>query len=312
MSILTFVFLLLLSNTLFTRKKTDVLNISVIVRGENSESWNIMKEGMEQAASEMKVNLNFLTLSKENSVEEQKKLIDREISGKVDGILISPVDSKAMTEKLEAASGVMPIVMVESAIDTKKNLQYISCDNYSLGTSLAEEVIKNEGKTDIVLVKNNLQISSIYERYTGFIDAIMETDLNLNFWEISKGKSNLSEEIKNLIENSKGKVIVTFDTSILENIGKIKKELQEESGVIYPVSLYGTGTSNKVISYLEEGIVRATAVQNDFNVGYLGVKTVVDSINGKEIEKTTIHSTVVNSENMYSKENQPLLFPLVK
>lgn len=84
MSILTFVFLLLLSNTLFTRKKTDVLNISVIVRGENSESWNIMKEGMEQAASEMKVNLNFLTLSKENSVEEQKKLIDREISGKVD------------------------------------------------------------------------------------------------------------------------------------------------------------------------------------------------------------------------------------
>lgn len=140
----------------------------------------------------------------------------------------------------------------------------------------------------------------------------METDLNLNFWEISKGKSNLSEEIKNLIENSKGKVIVTFDTSILENIGKIKKELQEESGVIYPVSLYGTGTSNKVISYLEEGIVRATAVQNDFNVGYLGVKTVVDSINGKEIEKTTIHSTVVNSENMYSKENQPLLFPLVK
>lgn len=312
MSILTFVFLLLLSNTLFTRKKTDVLNISVIVRGENSESWNIMKEGMEQAASEMKVNLNFLTLSKENSVEEQKKLIDREISGKVDGILISPVDSKAMTEKLEDASGVMPIVMVESAIDTKENLQYISCDNYSLGTSLAEEVIKNEGKTDIVLVKNNLQISSIYERYTGFIDAIMETDLNLNFWEISKGKSNLSEEIKNLLENSKGKVIVTFDTSILENIGKIKKELKEESGVIYPVSLYGTGTSNKVISYLEEGIVRATAVQNDFNVGYLGVKTVVDSINGKEIEKTTIHSTVVNSENMYSKENQPLLFPLVK
>lgn len=312
MSILTFVFLLLLSNTLFTRKKTDVLNISVIVRGENSESWNIMKEGMEQAASEMKVNLNFLTLSKENSVEEQKKLIDREISGKVDGILISPVDSKAMTEKLEAASGVMPIVMIESAIDTKENLQYISCDNYSLGTSLAEEVIKNEGKKNIVLVKNNLQISSIYERYTGFIDAIMETDLNLNFWEISKGKSNLSEEIKNLLENSKGKVIVTFDTSILENIGKIKKELQEETGVIYPVSLYGTGTSNKVISYLEEGIVSATAVQNEFNVGYLGIKTVVDSINGKEIEKTTIHSTVVNSENMYSKENQPLLFPLVK
>lgn len=312
MSILTFVFLLLLSNTLFTRKKTDVLNISVIVRGENSESWNIMKEGMEQAASEMKVNLNFLTLSKENSVEEQKKLIDREISGKVDGILISPVDSKAMTEKLEAASGVMPIVMIESAIDTKENLQYISCDNYSLGTSLAEEVIKNEGKKNIVLVKNNLQISSIYERYTGFIDAIMETDLNLNFWEISKGKSNLSEEIKNLLENSKGKVIVTFDTSILENIGKIKKELQEETGAIYPVSLYGTGTSNKVISYLEEGIVSATAVQNEFNVGYLGIKTVVDSINGKEIEKTTIHSTVVNSENMYSKENQPLLFPLVK
>lgn len=312
MSILTFVFLLLLSNTLFTRKRPPVLNISVIVRGENSESWNIMKEGMEQAASEMNVNLNFLTLSKENSVEEQKKLIDREVSGRVDGLLISPVDSRAMAEKLEEASKAIPTVMIESAINTKEKLQYISCDNYSLGTSLAQEVIKNEGKKNIVLVKNNLQISSIYERYTGFIDAIMETDLNLNFWEISKDKSNLNEEIKNLLDNSKGKVIVTFDTSILENIGKIKKELQEGSGVVYPVSLYGTGTSNKVISYLEEGIVSATAVQNEFNVGYLGVKTVVDSINGKEEEKTIIHSTVVNGSNMYSKENQPLLFPLVK
>ena len=44
------------------------------------------------------------------------------------------------------------------------------------------------------------------------------------------------------------------------------------------------GSTSKIISFLEDKVINATAMQNEFNIGYLGVKTAVDMINGKNIE----------------------------
>ena len=86
--ITSFISILFLSSN----KETKIYNVSVIVRGRNSESWTIIKEGMEQAASEMNVNISFITLLEENNTKEQKELIAREVESKVDAIVISPAD----------------------------------------------------------------------------------------------------------------------------------------------------------------------------------------------------------------------------
>lgn len=72
-------FLLFLNNTLWHEKDIRIYNISIITRGRNSESLMIMRQGIEQAASEMNVNVSFVTLSEDNSIDEQKELIEREI-----------------------------------------------------------------------------------------------------------------------------------------------------------------------------------------------------------------------------------------
>ena len=54
-------------------------------------------------------------------------------------------------------------------------------------------------------------------------------------------------------------------------------------------------------------------MQNEFNVGYLSVKSAVLKIEGKKKNKTVnITSTIINSRNMYFKENQKLLFPIIR
>ena len=50
------------------------------------------------------------------------------------------------------------------------------------------------------------------------------------------------------------------------------------------VEIYGTGSTSKIISLLEDKVINATAMQNEFNVGYLGVKTAVSVINGENVE----------------------------
>ena len=107
-------------------------------------------------------------------------------------------------------------------------------------------------------------------------------------------------------------MVVTFDAGILEMVAEAKKDLTSINKEKSDVQIYGTGSTSKIISFLEDRVISATAIQNEFNVGYLGVETAVYKINRKNINNNTISSTIINKRNMYSEENQRLLFPFIR
>lgn len=307
-------FLLFLSDNLWHEKDKRTYNISIITRGRNSESSMIMRQGIDQAASEMNVNVSFVTLSEDNNIEEQKQLIEREIKNKADAIIISPVDYEEMTQSIEDAMKKVPVILFESTVKSDHVPQSISCDNYKLGASLGEELIKNGGVSkNIAIVKNNLECSSIKEKYDGFMSVMKNTKNNCVFWEIPEDKQlSYDNEANKLLENNNVDIVVTFDAGILESISEAKKDLSITKKDKASVEIYGTGSTSKIISFLEDKVINAIAIQNEFNVGYLSIKSAVYKINGKDIKNNTISSTVVNKENMYSEENQRLLFPFIR
>ncbi|WP_195428779.1 geranylgeranylglyceryl/heptaprenylglyceryl phosphate synthase [Clostridium sp. D46t1_190503_E9] len=294
------------------KKDVKVYNFSVIIRGKNSEGWRIIKEGMEQAASEMNVNIRFLTLLEENSIDEQTELIERELSNGTDAILISPTDYKAMANTIENIRKKIPVVLFESNIETKQNIPYVSCDNYKLGQSLAEEVVRNGNtRSRVSIIKSDLSCSSINERYLGFVDEINKSKNTYELLELPKDEVQLYNKVREIIENNETDVIVTFEPSILESVGKAKKYVSN-SDLKSSVELYGTGSTSLIISLIEENIINSIAMQNEFNVGYLSVKASVSQIEEKAIDDSVITSTIINNRNMYSKENQRMLFPFVR
>lgn len=317
--IILFLFLILssvlfLNETLWRDEGKKIYNISIITRGKNSESLMIMKQGIDQAASEMNVNISFVTLSEENNTDEQKQLIEREIKNKADAIIISPVDYEEMTEPIENAMKKVPVILFDSTVKSDNVLSSISCNNYNLGVNLGDEMLKNVNNVkNIAVVKNNLECSSIKERYDGFMSAIENTNSNCIFWEIKGDKqSTYYNEVKKLLEKDDVDAIVTFDTGILEEVSEAKKDLITTNKEKESVQIYGTGSTSKIISLLENKVINAIAIQNEFNVGYLSVKSAVSKIKGESINNNTISYTVVNTNNMYSEENQRLLFPFVR
>ena len=92
----------------------------------------------------------------------------------------------------------------------------------------------------------------------------------------------------------------------MEELAQIKKEKKLE------IELYGMGRTNKILSYLEEDIINSVAVQNEFNLGYLGVKIAVDKLNNKDTSSKTIDFSIINKSNMYWDDNQKILFPFIK
>lgn len=305
--------ILLLSDSLWSKNNIKRYKVSVIIRGTNSERWMIMKEGIDLAASEMNVEVSFITLSEENSAKEQTELIEREMKAGADAILISPVDYELMKVPIENAFKKVPIVLIESNIKSEEAIPYISCDNYQLGLSLAEEMVQMGNiRVRVAIIKNNLVCSSIRERYEGFMNTVTNTKNTYTFWELSNEDLDAYKKAKKIIGEDLADIVVAFDAGTLEEIGKAKKDLESEQKEKVKVEIYGVGSTNKIIYYLEEKIISGTAIQNEFNVGYLGVKTAVDIIRDEYIDKNKIYSTVINNRNMYSSENQRLLFPFVR
>ena len=311
--------LLLISSLLLLKesesKKIIVYDVAVITRGRNSDIWTRMKAGMEQASSEMNINLRFIYLLEENSVTEQKDILEREMNRGTDAIIISPADYTELSTLIENINKKIPIVLFESKIDTKQAIPYISCDNYKLGKNLGEELIKNGNtRSNIAVVKSDVSYSSIEERYVGFIEEISSSKNSYELIEMPLDDSKLYNQIKVLMEEDKFDVIVAFDTNALEAIGKAKKYVLNNSEIKNNnIDLYGTGCTSTIISLIEENIIKSISMQNEFNVGYLSVKDAVLKIQGKKIEKTVdIISTVINRKNMYSKENQKMLFPIIR
>ena len=124
------------------------------------------------------------------------------------------------------------------------------------------------------------------------------------------------------ILNGKGKIVVvkyvpgSGSTTNRENgfIDTIKKEFP---GIEIVDAQYGKDTvetalqvtEKALIDGLKEGAIDSLVAQNPFKMGYEGVKTVVDVLDGKEIESKRIDTkvTLVTKENLETTEIQALL-----
>ncbi|WP_300379406.1 substrate-binding domain-containing protein [Clostridium sp.] len=307
--ITSFISILFLSSS----KETKIYNIAVIVRGRNSESWTIIKEGMEQAASEMNVNISFITLLEENNIKEQKELIEREIENKVDSIVISPADYLELTKIIEITNKKIPVILFESNIETQTKIPYISCDNEELGKKLAEEVVRNGNlRNNITILRSRGNFSSTNERIKGFIKELKLSKNSYEFLDLPKDEVEISLKINEIIEKNSTDVVISFEPNVLEILGKAKKNFNSVNKIKSKIEVYGSGSSSAIVSLIEENIINGIAMQNEVNLGYLSIKAAVEKIEKKEIDKGKINSTIINSENMYSKENQRILFPIVR
>ena len=307
--IVSFISILFLSSD----KERKIYDVAVIVRGRNSERWTIIKEGMEQAASEMNVNISFITLLEENNIKEQKELIEREVENKVDAIVISPSDYLELTNIIESTNKKIPVVLFESNIQTQDEIPYISCDNEELGKNLTEEVVKNGNlRSGIIILRSQVNVSSINERINGFIEELKLSKNTYEFLDLPKDEEEISLKINDIIKNSSTNVLVTFEPNILEIVGKVKRNFNNSKKNKSKIEVYGSGSSNVIVSLIEENIINGIVMQNEVNLGYLSIKIAVDKIEKNKIDSSKINSTIINSRNMYSKENQRMLFPIVK
>jgi ribose transport system substrate-binding protein len=157
--------------------KSKKWRVMVIPKGTSHEFWKTIHAGAMKAAQELgNVDVIWQGPQKEDDRVTQIQLIQSAIAAGVDGIVLAPLDARALVEPVEAAvARGIPVVIFDSGLETKKIVAYVATNNYHGGVLAAErigELMKGEG--NLILLRYAVGSESTEQREKGFTDTLSQ------------------------------------------------------------------------------------------------------------------------------------------
>ncbi|MDQ2732501.1 MAG: substrate-binding domain-containing protein, partial [Armatimonadota bacterium] len=294
------------------------LRIAVIPKGTTHEYWKSIHAGALKAQKELaghgqNVEIIWKGTEKEDDRNSQVDLVDNFVTQKVSGMVLAPLDEHALAQPIETASSKgIPVVVIDSGVDTDKYASFVATDNekggHLAGDRLAE-LLNKKGR--VIMLRYEVNSASTELREKGFMDAISKyPGIKVVSQDQHAGSSpaTAQEASENLLNRFKGGVDGIFTPNESSTVGMRQALIQ--AGLINKVKFVGFDASAILLDALQKKELQGLVVQNPFNMGYLGVMTDVDAINKKKVEKRIDTGvTLVTPENMNSPDNQELLHP---
>ena len=149
--------------------------IIVIPKGTTHEFWKTLHAGVIKGAEALgNVDLIWQGPQKEDDRVQQIQLVQNAIAAQVDGIVIAPLDSKALVKPVEdAVAKGIAVVVIDSALESTATVAYVATNNYHggvLGAQRLGQVLGGEGK--IILLRYAVGSESTEQRERGFVDTM--------------------------------------------------------------------------------------------------------------------------------------------
>ena len=119
--------------------KTKKWRVIVIPKGTTHEFWKTLHAGTLKAADELgNVDVIWQGPQKEDDRVQQIQLVQNAIAAGVDGIVLAPLDARALVDPVEAAVAKgIPVVIFDSALESTKIMSYVATNNYNGGVLAA-------------------------------------------------------------------------------------------------------------------------------------------------------------------------------
>jgi ribose transport system substrate-binding protein len=289
------------------------LKVSVIVKGTANSFWKTMEAGADAAGKEDNVEILFDGPTPEGDVLNQVNLVETQITNKVDGLVLAACDSNALVKPVqEAAKKGIPVVMVDSGItDTATPVCYIATDNVKGGQVAAETLAKAIGeKGNVALLGIAKGSASSDQRDQGFLDGIKKyPNIHLVATQYSQNKVETAVDQLTNILTAHPDIVGVFATSEANGVGAANALKQRKLNG--KVSLIAFDSSKEEVSALEDGTILALMVQDPYQMGYKGVKTIEQALKKEPIAAKTMDSglKVVTKQNMADPDIAKLLPP---
>ena len=262
--------------------------IAVIPKGTSSVFWESVHAGAEKAGEEFGYEISWNGPELESDRERQIQIVEDFIALKVAGIVLAPNGSNALVPKVEEMfARNIPCVIIDSEIDTDKYVSFAATNNYQGGVIAARRMGKIlDGKGKVIVVKFMPGSGSTTNRENGFIDTIEKEFTGIEIVDTKYGMATVetalqaAEDLLTKHTELDGLYACNAGTSVGS------AQALQSQGRAESIKMVGFDAEETLIDKLKSGVIDSLVVQDPFKMGYIGVKTLVDKLNGKEVPKS--------------------------
>ncbi len=287
--------------------------VAVIPKGTTHVFWKSVEAGALQAARELDVDVIWKGPLKENDRAQQIQVVQQFIADHVDGIVLAPLDSKALLGPVRSAvhQGI-PVVVCDSALEGQPGRDFVSfvaTNNKTGGILAGKELAKLLGdRGRVVLLRYMVGSASTQNREMGFEEALsscpsVEIISDNRYAGATAGEAQTTAlNMVDQLRDADG-VFCPNESSTNGMLQALRKE-----NLAGQIKFVGFDASPPLVEALRAGEIDALVVQNPRRMGYLGVKTLIRHLDGEPVELTIDTGVkLVTRDNLDDPEVQRMI-----
>lgn len=297
------------------------LTVAVIPKGTTHEFWKGIHAGSLKAARELsgdgtEIEVIWKGPLREDDREQQIQVVEGFSSQGVNGIVLAPLDNRALVRPVEEAKRAgVPTVIIDSALESDNIVSFVATDNRKGGVLAADkmgELLGGKGK--VLVLRYQEGSASTQDREDGFIEELKKkfpgVELISSDQYAGATRDTAKRASENLLNRFGDDVQGIFTPNESSTAGMLLA--LQDIGKAGKITFIGFDTSETFTEAMRNKQLQGFVVQNPFNMGYLGVRTMVEHLRGKPVEKRIDTGvTLVTADNLNSPEVQTLLHPPV-
>ena len=296
---------------LYNKNENKAERIAVIIPDIEESQWAAFKYGLKMASQEYGVNTVLISKANINMSEDEIEVIQQEMDKGADAIIVKMVGDSKEYSKLKKIQKKVPLMLAgERPADIKKKsaIPVTQPNQYDMGAALARKLIENNngnltGKK-IGIFAENSNSESDCKRKKGVCDTLKDTGAKI-LWSVSRDEG--IRKNTTLQSQRKVDIVLALDDTSLVEAGESAKQNN-----LYGAIVYGIGNSTEAVYYLDTGRAECLVISDEFTAGYQCVAETVNKLRKSfyQMQDQEVSYTILTRNNLFSKENQDLLFTL--
>lgn len=294
-------------------KEEEPYRISVIVNDSNNDRWIALRQGLEQAAKDYHIALNYVSTGKLKNAGEETALIRRELENGAQGVIVQAITDETEPFELSKLSGQTAFILLESDAGLGGRYTVVGPDNKEIGKALAQALIQDFGESlsgkAIGILSGNSSGFALQQRQQGLSEGLRGQETVIA-WDIRIMESGPQEEQERFAEMELPDIMIALDNDGTERMIDV---MQSDEGKA-DCALYGVGGSEKAVYYLDKGVLKTLVVPNEFKMGYQSMEAAANRLqyHTEQAQACEVDYLVVEQADMYEPGNQKVLFPIVQ
>ena len=284
-----------------------VCRMTVIICEGEDEYYTRFKKGVEKAAEDERIDVNFSSIYKDYGLEQLKSLIIKESDLGADIIMVPGIDCAELLNLSNTSGKEIPVVMPDSVYE--EGGCYVGVNYRSAIDSLVERIKESQDTSVPVYIipgKNYVNklcdmLKKELER-AGFNVILRKDEADENFYS-----SFFDTECSRWYQPP---AVIALSRSGFTEMAYMASMKEAEN-----LRLYGIGTTTYILNKMEQGYVLGIVTWNEYDEGYVAVNNSYKAIfskdkKGLKIEDKTIPSYYIDKDILKSGKYTKMLYPI--